>query len=319
MTTTDTSTPTITGKCHPACLLLPEMTADEFRELVEDLRNHGQRHPIIVDAEGVILDGRHRYLAIQQLFLEPRVQTFQGDEREKAALVMSENVHRRHLTTQQRAAIAAELATMKSGTRTDLASNGAKSEMSDADAAKVMHVSERSVERAKARMRIDPDSHAKAKAGTLKKRKQPQSAPQRMRRQWDAIQKAKPEPVEGVDYKVVEDQWGFKHREPVGATANGSIMSVIREGEDLLVQMAAVAHAAENGDVNALKKIVEGGKQVIALMAKLCEAEPTATANGADQSEQSTEPDSAADPQNEQRISPRTNKPVRKYVRRSAA
>jgi ParB-like chromosome segregation protein Spo0J len=196
MTTTDTSSPKITGKCHPACLLLPEMTPEEFRDLAEDLRNHGQRHPIIVDAEGVILDGRHRYRAVkEELFLEPKAQTFYGDEREKAALVMSENVHRRHLTTQQRAAIAAELATMRSGTRTDLASHGATSEMSDADAAKVMHVSERSVERAKARMRTDPDAHAKAKAGTLK-RKQPQSAPQRMRRQWDAMQKAKPQPVE---------------------------------------------------------------------------------------------------------------------------
>jgi hypothetical protein len=141
MTTTDTSSPKITGKCHPACLLLPEMTPEEFRDLAEDLRNHGQRHPIIVDAEGVILDGRHRYRAVkEELFLEPKAQTFYGDEREKAALVMSENVHRRHLTTQQRAAIAAELATMRSGTRTDLASHGATSEMSDADAAKVMHV-----------------------------------------------------------------------------------------------------------------------------------------------------------------------------------
>jgi hypothetical protein len=38
--------------------------------------------------------------------------------------------------------------------------------------------------------------------------------------------------------------------------------------------------------------------------------------NGADQPEQVTEP--AADPQPEQRISPRTGKPVRQYTKRSA-
>ena len=156
---------------------------------------------------------------------------------------------------------------------------------------------------------------------TVHRHKQPLSKPQKMRRQWDAMQKDKPAPVEGVEYKLVEDQWGFKHREPVGPTAHGPIMCVIREAEDLLVQMAAVAHAAENGDVDALRDVVEGGKQLTALMVRineLCAASTPEQANGADQSEQSTEPDIAVDPQPEQRISPRTGKPVRQYVRRSA-
>ena len=96
-------------KCHPACLLLPELGEQEYRELVDDMRNQGQRHPIIVDGDGVILDGRHRYRACQELFVEPMVETFHGTEAEKIALVMSENIIRRHLTTAQRAAIAAEL------------------------------------------------------------------------------------------------------------------------------------------------------------------------------------------------------------------
>jgi hypothetical protein len=39
--------------------------------------------------------------------------------------------------------------------------------LTDAQAAKLMAVSERSVERAKQVMRTDPEAHAKAKAGTL--------------------------------------------------------------------------------------------------------------------------------------------------------
>ena len=56
---------------------------------------------------------------------------------------------------------------MKSGARTDLASIDARFQLSDAQAAKLMKVSEPSVERAKRRMRTDPEAHAKAKAGTL--------------------------------------------------------------------------------------------------------------------------------------------------------
>jgi len=62
---------------------------------------------------------------------------------------------------------------MRSGARTDLAPNDAKSELSDAQAAKVMKVSERSVERAKHRRRTDPEAHAKAKSGTLRRKVKP--------------------------------------------------------------------------------------------------------------------------------------------------
>jgi hypothetical protein len=107
---------------------------------------------------------------------------------------------------------------------------------------------------------------------------------------------------------VIEDQRGFQHRQPVGATAYGPIMAIIREAENVLVQMAAVAHAAENGDADALKKISAGGKQMTHLMAKLTgTVQPTATTNGADQADQSTK-----------RISPRTGRPMRKYVRHAA-
>ena len=77
---------TIAGEFHPACELLPEISEAEFRELVEDIRNYGQRHPIIVDQDGVILDGRHRWRACQKLFITPTMETFSGTETEKVAL-----------------------------------------------------------------------------------------------------------------------------------------------------------------------------------------------------------------------------------------
>jgi hypothetical protein len=96
-------------ECHPACLLLPEMSEAEYRDLVDDIRQHGQRHAIIVDETGAILNGRHRWRAAEELGLKPQTSTFHGSEAEKVALVMSENIHRRHLTVEQRAHIAVDL------------------------------------------------------------------------------------------------------------------------------------------------------------------------------------------------------------------
>jgi hypothetical protein len=82
--------------------------------------------------------------------------------------VISANLRRRHLTTPQRAAIAAELAKMQHGGDRTKASNDA---LTDAQAARLMAVSEPSVERAKRRMRTDSEAHAKAKAGTLPRKR----------------------------------------------------------------------------------------------------------------------------------------------------
>ena len=171
----------ITGSFHPACLVLPEMAEAEFRELVEDIREHGLRNQIVVDEHGLILDGRHRWKACQELRktawqapagvsrmpegLLSIERVFYGTEAEKVALVMSENITRRHLTTQQRAAIGAELATMKHGG--DRKTEASTDALTDAQAAKLMNVSEPSIERAKARMRTDPEAHEQAKSGTL--------------------------------------------------------------------------------------------------------------------------------------------------------
>ena len=159
----------VTG-VHPACDMLPAMTDAEYRELVDDIAEHGLQVPILLDQDHRILDGRHRWRACQELGIEPKQRMYipplAGRELEAAniAKVISLNLQRRHLTTQQRAAVAAELATMKrGGDRTGIASNDA---LTDAQAAKLMGVSERAWSAPSARMRDDPDAHEAAKAGT---------------------------------------------------------------------------------------------------------------------------------------------------------
>ena len=99
-------------QAHELALVFPPMTEPEFAAFKADIREHGQREPITL-YEGKILDGLHRYRACQELGLEPRVVRFEGNPRAAAQLVVGRNFHRRHLTTSQRAMVAAEMCKLR--------------------------------------------------------------------------------------------------------------------------------------------------------------------------------------------------------------
>jgi hypothetical protein len=71
---------------------------------------------------------------------------YKGDN--PIAFVVSLNLRRRHLDESQRALVAAKLANMRQGERSDLAPNGAKL-ISQTDAAELLNVSRRNVQRAR--------------------------------------------------------------------------------------------------------------------------------------------------------------------------
>src|SRR5688572_9487566 len=97
----------MTMEFHSLCLALPDMSAEAFQALVEDIRSNGLRHDVVLH-EGLILDGRHRYRACLECGIEPRFVTFDGSD--PLAFVISENVTRRHLNESQRAMVASRLA-----------------------------------------------------------------------------------------------------------------------------------------------------------------------------------------------------------------
>lgn len=97
-------------RAHPAADLFPMMDDRELSELAADIKAHGQRQPIVTmqhDGETVVLDGRNRFRACAIAGVEPRMIPFGGDD--PFALVISANMHRRHLEKSQRALIALEL------------------------------------------------------------------------------------------------------------------------------------------------------------------------------------------------------------------
>lgn len=94
----------MTLELHPLCTLFPRMADDAFEAFKADIGSHGQRDPIVVH-EGLILDGGNRYRAITALGIEPLTVEFEGGD--PVAFVLSVNLHRRHMTPGQQAAIVA--------------------------------------------------------------------------------------------------------------------------------------------------------------------------------------------------------------------
>jgi hypothetical protein len=130
---------------HPLANLFPLIEGEDFEDLVADIRANGVHEPVWI-YQGKILDGRNRYLAAQVAGVECPTREYTGDD--PLGFVISLNLKRRHLDTSQRAMIAAKLANMRQGERTDLPSFEGKS-VSQEQAAKLLNVGLASVERAK--------------------------------------------------------------------------------------------------------------------------------------------------------------------------
>jgi ParB-like chromosome segregation protein Spo0J len=89
-------------KAYPAADLFPEMPESEFQELKADIAARGQVEPIILKHNRIV-DGRHRYRACIELGIEPKFVEYKGDY--IIDEIISRNLHRRHLTTDERAAL----------------------------------------------------------------------------------------------------------------------------------------------------------------------------------------------------------------------
>ena len=94
---------------HPASETFPLMQGQEYRELLKDIQEHSQREPILVHPDGRILDGRNRWRVCCELGIEPKVRAWEDNGDSPLSVVLSLNLHRRHLTSSQKAAIAVEL------------------------------------------------------------------------------------------------------------------------------------------------------------------------------------------------------------------
>lgn len=131
---------------HPAAELFPLMPEAEFEALKEDIRVNGQNDDIVL-WDGQLLDGRHRLRACTELGIEPSY-TKLPKAIDPIAWVVSHNLHRRHLTTAQRAMVADKLAILQNGEK-KTATGIPVAPPSQAEAAAMLNVSVDSVQKAR--------------------------------------------------------------------------------------------------------------------------------------------------------------------------
>lgn len=132
---------------HPVADIFPMMSDREMDELVADVHQHGVREPVWLHRDGRIIDGRNRYLAAQTARRSVETRTYDGDDAGLVAFVVSLNLHRRHLNESQRAMVAARIANLHRGQRTDRVDTAIA--VSQQEAADQLSVSVDSVQRAR--------------------------------------------------------------------------------------------------------------------------------------------------------------------------
>lgn len=94
----------MTYELHPLCTLFPRVVGADFDSLVADIRANGLRQAIVLYGD-MILDGGNRYRACLEAGVNPHFEHYEGDS--IVSFVLSANLHRRHLSAGQQAAIVA--------------------------------------------------------------------------------------------------------------------------------------------------------------------------------------------------------------------
>jgi len=136
---------------HPVANIFPMLGEAELQALAADIKAHGQREAIILhpDCERII-DGRNRHRACELAGVDGWYEYWSAEEcGPLLPYVVSLNVHRRHLDASQRSMVAAEIATMKQGERTDTQPSASLQKVSVSEASELMSVSPRSTQAAR--------------------------------------------------------------------------------------------------------------------------------------------------------------------------
>lgn len=134
--------------------MFPEMEPEDFQNLVTGLKLNGfRKSDPIYTLKGEILDGRNRWNASQAAGVKPIIVPFKGTQAEALSFVVARNLHRRHLSTSQRAMIAAEISKCQN------------SDTSLSEAAETLHVSRQSATQAAKLKKASPKLAGQVKSG----------------------------------------------------------------------------------------------------------------------------------------------------------
>ena len=131
---------------HPACAAWPDMSPSDLRNLADDIAENGLRDPVTLTPDNLLLDGKNRASAAIMAGVDPAA-TATVHHGDPWLFSLSRNKHRRHLTTDQLALVAANLVTTTQGMNQNTVGSN---ELTVAKAAEVAGVSETSIKSARA-------------------------------------------------------------------------------------------------------------------------------------------------------------------------
>jgi len=176
---------------HPACAAWPEMSPGALCELAEDIAANGLRESITLTPANELLDGRNRYKACVIAGVKPTTVVYAGDP---FLFSLSMNKHRRHMSVDDIAMVAAMLVTTEQGmNQYEVSSN----ELTIAAAATASGVSETAIKSARTILRDGTPQEIEAvKTGRAK-----------LRATADAVRARKKPEVVLRDYKNETGEW----------------------------------------------------------------------------------------------------------------
>lgn len=156
---------------HSMCTLFPEPAEEDYNALVESMKSRGyfDDQPIILyadkasessDEESIfVLDGRNRLLAAMDSGAVPKFLEYVGDD--PLGFVLSRNLSRRHMTSGQKAALAAKIADLGVG------DNQHAEGTSQAEAASMVKASKTGIKKFNKVKELDPELAKKVEMGEV--------------------------------------------------------------------------------------------------------------------------------------------------------
>lgn len=184
---------------HPFSKLFPMLGETELQVLADDIRENGLKQPIVLDRHDRIIDGRNRAAACAIAGVVPVYEPFVGSDADILKLVVSLNIHRRHLTESQRGMVAAEVANLSNGQHATSSSAGSiepacEAKVSIDEACELLNVGRETVKRAR---KVHKDGTQELKdavvSGEISVSKAAEISALPKEKQRDAIQKPRTE------------------------------------------------------------------------------------------------------------------------------
>lgn len=151
---------------HPYANLFPMMTPRELDELTAAIVHGGYNpHDPIIVHDGKILDGRNRQAACKRAGVAPVIKFFHGTDAQALAFVWEHNMARRHLSTSQKAMVAARLRTAATSEHGPRTGGGNFATLTNRVLAARLSISPRMIRKAIALVKDAPDAAADVEAG----------------------------------------------------------------------------------------------------------------------------------------------------------